>query len=390
MATRPLLAHDATDPARVLPLLAAALDGTGPALLPLPAGPARVRRELLAALDPQQPLERDDVAVVVPTSGSTGTPKGALLTAAAIRAAVRATADRLGGPGRWVLALPATHVAGLMVLARSLAAGAEPAVVDLAQGFRPEAFAAAVPRGTVERLYTSLVPTQLTRLLEAGTDLRGFAAVLLGGGAAPPELVAYARRRGVRVVTTYGMSETCGGCVYDGVPLDGVTVDLAVDGRVRIAGPVLFSGYRLHPDLTATALDDAGRLVTADVGRLAADGRLEVLGRVDDVVVTGGVNVPAAQVERVLSGHSAVRAVVVVGVPDPQWGQRVVAVVEPTAVDDPPALAELRRFAGERLPAAALPRQLFVVDRLPAVALGKPDRAAVRTLVAASSRRGGP
>jgi O-succinylbenzoic acid--CoA ligase len=398
MSHRRLLAHDAADPALVQPLLAAALAGTGPALLPLPGGPEPARRALLAALDPDQPLERDDVAVVVPTSGSTGTPKGALLTADAVRASVRATHRRLDGPGRWVLALPVTHVAGLMVLARSLEAGTDPVVVDLTSGFRPEAFAAAVPERASDPLYTSLVPTQLGRLLDAGTDLDAFAAVLLGGGPAPPGLVARARAQGVRVVTTYGMSETCGGCVYDGTPLDGVAVDLTTDGRVRIGGPVLCCGYRLRPDLTAQAFDPVGRLVTQDVGRIAADGRLEVLGRADDVVVTGGVNVPAALVESVLAGHPAVGAVAVVGVPDPRWGQRVVAVVAPAAHDAGPELAELRRFAADRLPPAALPRQLVIVAQLPVLAPGKPDRRAVRGLVAADSPadppagspRGGP
>jgi O-succinylbenzoic acid--CoA ligase len=161
---------------------------------------------------------------------------------------------------------------------------------------------------------------------------------------------------------------------------------------------VLCCGYRLRPDLTAQAFDPVGRLVTQDVGRIAADGRLEVLGRADDVVVTGGVNVPAALVESVLAGHPAVGAVAVVGVPDPRWGQRVVAVVAPAAHDAGPELAELRRFAADRLPPAALPRQLVIVAQLPVLAPGKPDRRAVRGLVAADSPadppagnpRGGP
>ena len=221
----------------LLPALAAALDG-GPPLLPLPPGPPAVVEALLAALRPDRPLDDPEVALVVPTSGSTGEPKGALLTAAAVHASARATHDRLGGPGRWLLALPPTHVAGLMVLARSLDAGTEPVAVDRTGPFDPDRFAAAAaglpddaPR------YVSLVPAQLRLLLDAGTDLTGFDAVLLGGAAAAPALLDRARAAGVAVVTTYGMSETCGGCVYDGVPLDGVEVGIDPDGRIRLGGP---------------------------------------------------------------------------------------------------------------------------------------------------------
>ena len=173
------------------------------------------------------------------------------------------------------------------------------------------------------RRYTALVPTQLRRLLDAGVDLSAYDAVLVGGAAlpfaAPPN-----------VVRTYGMSETCGGCVYDGQPLAGVDVAIGEGGRISIGGPVVFAGYRLRPDLTAAALVD-GRHLTQDLGAWTDDGRLEVIGRVDDVIVSGGVNVPAALVERVLSEHPLVGAVAVVGVPDDEWGERVVAVVAGSA-----------------------------------------------------------
>ncbi len=232
-----------------------------------------------------------------------------MLTSDALRHSARATHDRLGGPGQWLLALPVTHVAGLTVLVRSLQARTRPEVLDLYGGFSVEAFVAATGRLHPDvRRYTSLVPTQLRRLLDAGADLSTYDGVLVGGAALSPSLQAAAVDAGVSVVTTYGMSETCGGCVYDGEPLDGVTVQLRDDGRVELGGPVVFAGYRLRPDLTAEALV-GGRHLTQDLGRWLPDGRLEVVGRADDVVLTGGVTVPAAMVERVLGGHPARRGV---------------------------------------------------------------------------------
>lgn len=365
----------------LVPALAAALDGAGPALLPLPTG--GTRGDVLAALDPAQPMERDDVAVVVPTSGSTGEPKGTMLTAAALRHSARATHERLGGPGQWLLALPVTHIAGLTVLVRSLEARTRPEVLDLYGGFDVAAFGAATTRlQPGVRHYTALVPTQLRRLLDAEADLSTYDAVLVGGAALPDELHARARDRDVRVVTTYGMSETCGGCVYDGEPLAGVDVSVGDDGLVRIGGPVVFAGYRLRPDLTAEALVD-GRHVTNDLGAWSPEGRLEVLGRSDDVIVSGGVNVPAAMVERVLAGHPDVAVCSVIGVPDAEWGERVVAVVQPVSGDRAPTVTDLRAFAAGRLEPAALPREVVLLGMLPVVASGKPDKAAVRSLVAA-------
>ena len=363
----------------LLPSLAAALDGAGPALLPLPTG--GTRPAVLEALDPSRPLERDDVALVVPTSGSTGEPKGVLLTAAALRHSARATHQRLGGPGQWLLALPVTHIAGLTVLVRSLEARTRPQVLDLYGGFSVEDFAAATRRlSDGVRHYTALVPTQLRRLLDAGVDVSSYDGVLVGGAALSPTLHRAAVDAGVRVVTTYGMSETCGGCVYDGRPLDGVTVRLHNDGRIELGGPVVFAGYRLRPDLTAKALVD-GRHLTADLGRFAPDGRLEVLGRADDVILSGGVNVPAALVERVLGGHPGVAACAVVGTPDAEWGERVVAVVQPGDWSAVPTLGELRSFAADVLEPAMLPRQVVALGQLPMLPSGKPDKAAVRTLL---------
>ncbi|MCY7366140.1 MAG: AMP-binding protein, partial [Frankiaceae bacterium] len=305
---RPLLAAPAT-----VERLAAALDGTGPALLPT------TEPRVLAALRPDEPLESDDIAVVVPTSGSTGEPKGALLTADNLRASAAATAAVVG-EGQWLLALPSTHVGGLQILVRSLLAGTSPVVLD--GPTTVEAFEAATARLTGPRRLVSLVPTQLRRLLTSPA-LLSYDAVLLGGAAAPPALLAAARAAGVHVVTTYGMSETSGGCVYDGRPLPGVTV--AVRERIRLSGPVVARGYRLRPDLTAAAFD-GDTFTSADVGHWDGD-RLVVLGRADDVVVTGGEKVAPAAVEAVLAEHPAVADAAVVGVPDDEWGARVVAVV---------------------------------------------------------------
>ena len=260
------------------------------------AGVERLVARWLAAADP--------APLTVQTSGTSGDPKAVALSAAALTASAQATLIRLGGPGQWLLALPAHYVAGLQVLVRSVLAGTSPVVLA-----EHADLASAVGALTHERRYLAVVPTQLHRMLASPTEtaaLAGLDAVLLGGSAARPELLAEAHGRGVRVVTTYGMSETCGGCVYDGVPLDTVSVALSETGRVLISGPVLFDGYVDQPALTAEVLHE-GRLHTPDLGRFDAAGRLEILGRADDVAVSGGVNVPLGRVEsRVASWHPAI------------------------------------------------------------------------------------
>jgi O-succinylbenzoic acid--CoA ligase len=372
----------------VLPALRAALSGTGPALLPHAAASPPP-----AVLAPGEPLAageddpHDPTVAVLATSGSTGRPKGALLPASALLASASATHDRLGGPGRWLLALPAEHVAGLQVLLRSLVTGTDPAVLDLAGGFQPQAFvtaAAALPAGG--RRYTALVPTQLRRLLEAGgaatAALAGFDAVLLGGAAAPAPLLDRASDRGVRVVVTYGLSETCGGCVYDGRPLDGVGVVLDDGGRVRLGGPVVARGYRGGQPAAAFSTDAAGRrwFRTDDVGRWVGDGRLEVLGRLDDLIVSGGIKISPAVVEAALLDVPGVAEAVVVGVPDAEWGHRVAAAVVPAPGQAPPTLDDVRRAVGARIGPQAAPRQLLVVDALPLRGPGKPDRSRLAAL----------
>ncbi|MGY1749149.1 o-succinylbenzoate--CoA ligase [Modestobacter sp. SYSU DS0511] len=364
-----------TDPAAVLgtvwPALRAALEGDSPlAVLPAGDGPAAVAREVLR---PDEPLEPGTDLVVV-TSGSTGGGKGVLLSAAALRASAAATLDRLGGPGSWLLALPVSAVGGLQVLVRSALAGREPVVLGRGE---PLAVAAArLPAG--DRRYTSLVPTQLRRYLAEEPDaLTSFDAVLVGGAATDAALLAEARAAGVRVRTTYGMSETAGGCVYDGVPLDGVSVRVA-DG-IELAGPVLAHGYRRDPAATAAAFHD-GWFRTRDAGTLSADGVLTVHGRLDDVVISGGVNVSPQAVEAALREHPSVADAVVTGLTDPEWGQRVVAAVVP-APGAAPELAQLRPWVADRLGAAAAPKDLHLIDAVPTLHTGKPDRRGVaRTL----------
>lgn len=363
-----------------LPALAAALDGAGPALLPLPTG--GTRGAVIDALRPDLPLERDGVALVVPTSGSTGEPKGTMLTADALRFAADAGHGALAGPGQWLVAMPVGHIGGLLTLVRAMQARIRPVILDLYAGFDVTAFVAATQTmdPSVAR-YVSLVPTQVRRLLDAGADLSGFDAILVGGAALPASMRMQARERGWRVVETYGMSEVCGGVVYDGKPLPGIEIGVT-EGRITIGGPSVFVGYRLQPELTAQALVD-GRHVTQDLGRIDDNGLLHVLGRADDVIISGGVNVAATAVERVLGDHPEVAACAVIGVADDEWGERVVAVVQPVHWDRVPTVEELREFAADRLAPAELPREVMALGMLPMLASGKPDKAAVRTLVAA-------
>lgn len=369
--------------------VAEAFDG-GPAVLPLDAHAPNLDA-LRAAMAPDEPAE-PDTAVIVTTSGSTGDAKGVLLSASALRASADATHARLGGPGRWLLATPAQFVGGLQVLVRSALAGNEPAVVDLSVPFRPDPFAdAAAPVLAADGpRYTALVPTQVDRLVSAGgrglAALRAFDGVVVGAAAVSAALAKRAADAGVRLVSAYGMSETASGCVYDGRPLDGVRLRLAgadADGvgRVELSGPVLANGYRRAPGLSAVAFA-GGWFHTGDAGRLAPDGRLEVLGRTDDLINTGGVKVAPVTVERALSAQPGVREACVVGVPDPAWGQAVVAAVVPVDPASPPsgpALAEAVRGAVGR---AAVPKRFGFVPALPLRGPGKIDRAAVRALLA--------
>lgn len=364
--------------------LEAALGG-GPAVLPYDTGAVP---EAGSAAPPP------GAALLVETSGSTGEAKRVVLGADALRASATATHARLGGAGRWLLALPAHHVAGVQVIVRGLLAGHRPTLLDNRAGFRPDRFAevaAPMLRGG-ERCYVSLVPTQLHRVLAASgaalDALRGFHAVLVGGAATPPALLDGARAAGVRVVTTYGMSETAGGCVYDGLPLDGVRVRLTCDtrsagagtgiGRIELAGPTLALGYLGPPELTGRSFV-GGWFRTSDLGRLDAGGVLRVLGRADDVITTGGESVHPAAVERVLTAQPGVRAACVVGLADPEWGELVAAAL---VLEDGADRGGLAGAVRAELGAPSVPRLITVLDELPLRGIGKPDRAEVARVLA--------
>ena len=388
-----------------------------PLLVPIGPGedPAQVRADLSRRIT-RIPARTD---LILRTSGSTtGTGRLIAMSAAALVASARATHARLGGPGTWLLPLPAHHVAGLQILIRSLEAGTEPVVVDTSAGFSPTALADALDSARLStgaaasRLYVSLVPTQLVRVLQdpvVGRALSDADAVLLGGAAADPALLARARTAGVTVVTTYGMSETGGGCVYNGRPLAGVEVaiqdpDAEGAGRILLSGPVLAEGY-LRPSGRRPADSPGGRpddgegfhrsggkriLATSDRGRLHPDGRLEVLGRLDDVIITGGVKVEPRRVEEALTAIDGIAEACVVGLPDEKWGSRVVAaaVLEPgrqrarwPGCDG----AALREAVRARLDGAHAPKRVVVLEALPLRPSGKVDRRRVARLLAAAA-----
>jgi O-succinylbenzoic acid--CoA ligase len=362
------------DPALPRPRLAALLDALAPSVIETPHGPERYGGP--GPGSGQHPGVGADTALVIATSGSTGQPKGTELSGSALLASARASLRRIGaGRGeRWLCCLPVFHISGIGVLVRSLLAGTSPVIADRLE---PGTLAASGCE------HVSMVPTQLRRMLDAGDDLAAAATILLGGAAIPPGLLDAARASGVRVVTTYGMSETCGGCVYDGMALDDVEVDIGPGDRIRIAGPVLFSGYRLRPDLTAQARDSRW-FVTSDIGSIGPSGELRVRGRADDVINTGGEKVVAAEVEAVLGTCAGVREAAVIGRPDPEWGELVTAAVVPDDPAAPPALADIRAHVRAAMSAHAAPAALMLLARMPMLPSGKPDREALRARAAAA------
>ncbi len=322
------------------------LDEMRPARLITPEG----EQELPAApgVDP-------GMALVICTSGTTGPPKGVELSHDALRASAQSSIRRLDiVPGdRWLCCLPLCHIAGLMILVRSRLTHTPPVLL---------------PRFDLEGIATetdinliSVVPTMLKRLLDASVDLTRFRWILVGGGPAPATLLQQAGAAGARVITTYGMTETCGGAVYDGVALEGAQVKLSPEGEIALQGPMLMRAYRAQPELSAQALQE-GWFHTADLGEIDAAGRLRVLGRRDGLILTGAELVAPPEVEAVLREHPQVAGVRVVAAPDPEWGERVVAMVVPAAGVDPPDLQSLRAFALERLAPHKAPRELVLIE----------------------------
>ena len=325
----------------------------------------------------------DGVALVVATSGTSAEAKLVELERDAIQAAVKASAEALAasaGDG-WVLCVPTSHVAGMLVLYRGLILGGP---VDVHPGFDPRRIGA-VPRNNKGRSFVSIVPTMLLRLLDAGVGLDGFAAILVGGGHLRPDLRERAERAGGRIVETYGLTESCGGVVYDGVPrggggraaggpLGGGGGRAAAHGTIELGGPTLMKGYRSDPGATTDAFTDDGWLRTRDVATFDGEGKLDVVGRIDDAITTGGETVWPREVESVVALHPKVADVSVVGRPDVEWGERIVALVVPRDPANPPALEELRMLATERLGRYKAPRELEIVTDLPRTAIGKVRR----------------
>ncbi len=438
----------------------------------VPIAPHEDTREVAANLARRIPARASGrsvgVDMVLRTSGSTtGTGKLVGVSMDALVASARATHKRLGGPGIWVLALPAYHAAGVQVLVRAAVAGTHVFNAYKEGGFDPqhlaqvidaactaagdavpscgddaasscgadgassraggagEAALAAGDSGRACPVYTSLVPTQLRRALDdeqLRVALARLDAVLIGGAAADAQLLAQAKAAGIKVVTTYGMSETCGGCVYDGQPLPGVSMDVdQATGAIWLSGPMLATGYLGDEELTRRCFvsrpdtqagkgtSDAGEtasaaestearagagsgvgageparrwFITSDRGQIV-DGRLQVLGRLDDVIISGGIKVEPGPIEALLALNPLVSECAVVGLPDPTWGQVVTAVVVPAStpglgrVDQGAIVAQIRVYLEQKLSGAQCPKQVLLADALPYKGIGKVDRRAL-------------
>jgi O-succinylbenzoic acid--CoA ligase len=364
--TRPLARLDA-NPNVVFAALREALSGSGPAILvgetALPV-PAEVPKR---------------VALVVETSGSTAKPKRVALSADALLASAAASASAIGGQGQWLLVLPLNYIAGLNVLVRSIASGIEPVAV-LGRSFDPGGFAVAarnLESGVPH--FTALVPAQLSSILAspgASSAAAGFERILLGGQSAPRALLDAARHAGLRITTTYGSSETSGGCVYDGVPIGNTAVRIS-NGQIELSGAVLAEGYLEDLERTDVAFVDDGGVRwyrTGDFGELR-DGILSVGGRLDDVIISGGIKVSLGDIQRIVRGLPGHEDSVVVSAPSDRWGE--VPVVITTR---PIELGELRQIVRSKLDAAAAPARVIVVDSIPTLSSGKPDRIELRRL----------
>ena len=362
----------------VLDELRVALSGGDAALLPVPVTSAGADRGDLDAVPKR-------VAVVIETSGSTAAPKRVMLSTDALLASAAASSVALGGEGQWLLALPAHYIAGVQVLVRSIAAGTEPVLMP-AGHFDPAGFVEHANRLVEPLRFTSLVPVQLARLLDAAASdpgvlavLQRFTGILVGGQAVSADLVERAEHSGLRLLCTYGSSETAGGCVYNEVPIGNTRVR-AVNGQLEISGSVLAEGYLGNPVQTRERfIDDEGVrwYRTGDLGAVADDGTVSVTGRADNVIISGGEKVSLDAVEAVVRSLPGLGTAVVVCAVDPEWGQVPVVV----SAGDPPALEVVRAAVTLALGRAARPARIVRVDAIPLLASGKPDRQALEVLV---------
>jgi o-succinylbenzoate---CoA ligase len=307
------------------------------------------------------------------------------LSREAILASANASQIRLGGPGQWLLALPINFVAGANVLIRSLVADTQPVLMNTSVPFTAEAFARAASLMTATRRYTSLVPTQLGRIAAAIEDpfspsgkndfllaqLRKFDAILVGGQAPQDEVIERLTELGVKIVTTYGMTETGGGCVYDGVPLDGVKLSL-VGNRIEIAGPVLAS--EIADDSGVQPIGES--FVTNDLGEFDESGKLKVLGRIDRVIVSGGLKISLDRVEELARAVPGVAELAATAIADREWGQRVGIVY----LGSPEVADEIALALANDLGPAGKPVRVVRTDGVPKLPSGKHDLQAIKRL----------
>jgi acyl-CoA synthetase (AMP-forming)/AMP-acid ligase II len=398
--TRRLRVVPVGDPLEFLAPLRIALANSGDAVMPVPGvavDPQGADHLAVDALGHRGRLGRvpRQVAVVIETSGSTDVPKRVMLSTDALLSAAAASSVALGGPGQWLLALPVHYIAGVQVLVRSIAAETTPIVLPRGH-FDPAVFAAHAERLIEPLRFTSLVPVQLERLVSAAADdrllravLRRFTGILVGGQALPPELAERAANLDLHIVASYGSSETSGGCVYNGVPIGNTEVRL-VDGQLEIAGSVLAEGYLADPGRTGDRfLNEHGVrwYRTGDLGEVDAEtGIVRVLGRADNVIISGGEKVSLDAVERVVRALPGLGEAVVIGGADPQWGQVPVLVVAGAATGgggDRAALARIGEAVASVLGKAARPVRIVTVPAIPLLASGKPDRQALGGFIAA-------
>ncbi|MES2093133.1 MAG: AMP-binding protein [Actinomycetota bacterium] len=374
--TRPLRVVPTDDPAAVLIAVRDALAG-GAAILP---GPPRT--------EPPGTVEQR-VAVVVQTSGSSGVPKRVALSADALLAGAAASESSLGGPGQWLLALPTHYIAGINVLVRSIAAGLEPIYYG-GRHFDPAEFAQASQAMDAPLRFTSLVPAQLARLVDAAEEdldllavVRRFDRILVGGQATPTALLVRTIELGLNVTRTYGSSETSGGCVYDGIPIGTAGMDI-VDGQVELCGPMLAEGYLGDPAATDAAFvlrDGARWYRTGDSGEIV-DGALRVTGRLDGVIISGGEKVSLDAIERVVRAMDGLADAVVVRSPSAEWGEVPVVFTGGAA-----SLAEVKATVVASLGRASAPVALVRVESMPQLPNGKPDRVGLAAFAASSGAR---
>jgi O-succinylbenzoic acid--CoA ligase len=390
------------EPERVLAALRDALSGNGPALLPVPlsaradvAAPAAElatasaaelttasAAELTTAPAAELRVARR-IALVVETSGSTGRPKRVALSADALLASATFSDSVLGGAGQWLLALPVHYIAGLNVLVRSIVSGSAPVILP-AGPFDPVQFARAAESMDAPRRYVSLVPAQLGRLLESAealATLRRFDGILVGGQSTPTPMLERAAELGIALTRTYGSSETSGGCVYNGTPIGNTEVRV-VDGQIELSGKVLAEGYldeAYQDDVERSAdafISEHGQhwYRTGDTGSFE-NGVLTVTGRLDDVIISGGLKVSLAAIEQAVRAMPGQADAVVVRSPNDRWGEVPVVV---TTHDVP--LAELRQRLSGLLGPAAAPDRVVIVGDIPLLSSGKPDRRAIHRL----------